>query len=254
MARRPRSPTGSASTSNDPTLGLGCSSSRAGSGAIGSDRANPEHPETLATRCSTWRVIVSTRSNVLYDRCTTEHGRPRQLSRNRERAGQAGRAGSQRAVDPPTLLLTSDEPSRLSPRDVKQAFRWSEAIWWAWEDFNLRPHPYQVSTAKRCAERRFPRSPATVRGQGMRSYSSAQTRWWAALGASQRATGRHVEHGSILGQCHRGGSSGRRRASATAHTPLDGTWPWPPGHPGPAEVPIDISGPRSRIINQCCTG
>jgi hypothetical protein len=25
-------------------------------------------------------------------------------------------------------------------------------------------------------------------------------------------------------------------------------------HPGPAEVPIDISGPRSRIINKCCNG
>jgi hypothetical protein len=26
------------------------------------------------------------------------------------------------------------------------------------------------------------------------------------------------------------------------------------GHPGPAEVPIDISEPRSRIINKCCNG
>jgi hypothetical protein len=121
------------------------SSSRAGSGAIGSDRANPEHPETLATRCSSWRVIVSTRSNALYHRCATEHGRPRQPSRNGKRAGQAGRAGSQRAVDPPTLLLTSDDPSRLSPRTSDKRFRWSEAIWWAWEDLNLRLHPYQRS-------------------------------------------------------------------------------------------------------------
>jgi hypothetical protein len=34
---------------------------------------------------------------------------------------------------------------------------------------NQRPHPYQVSRAKRCADRRFPRSLPTVRGEGMRS-------------------------------------------------------------------------------------
>ena len=74
---------------------------------------------------------------------------------------------------------------------------------------NQRPHPYQVSRAKRCAERRFPRSPATVRGKGMRSNSSAHTRWWAALGASQRADRPPRRTGSILGQCRSGGSSGR---------------------------------------------
>ena len=31
---------------------------------------------------------------------------------------------------------------------------------------NLRPHPYQVSRAKRCADRRFPRSPLSVRAEG----------------------------------------------------------------------------------------
>jgi hypothetical protein len=41
--------------------------------------------------------------------------------------------------------------------------------WWACQDLNLGPHPYQVSRAKRCAERRFPRSPLSVRGEGMRS-------------------------------------------------------------------------------------
>jgi hypothetical protein len=41
--------------------------------------------------------------------------------------------------------------------------------WWAGQDLNLGPHPYRVSRAKRRADRRFPRSRATVRGQGMRS-------------------------------------------------------------------------------------
>jgi hypothetical protein len=40
---------------------------------------------------------------------------------------------------------------------------------WAWLDLNQRPHPYQVSRAKRCADRRFPRSLASVGGEGMRS-------------------------------------------------------------------------------------
>jgi hypothetical protein len=41
---------------------------------------------------------------------------------------------------------------------------------WAMEvGVRLRPHPYQVSRAKRCADRRFPRSRASVRGEGMRS-------------------------------------------------------------------------------------
>jgi hypothetical protein len=29
--------------------------------------------------------------------------------------------------------------------EVDQRFCWSEAIWWAWEDLNLRLHPYQGS-------------------------------------------------------------------------------------------------------------
>jgi hypothetical protein len=41
--------------------------------------------------------------------------------------------------------------------------------WWACQDLNLGPHPYQVSRAQRCADRRFPRSLASVRGEGMRS-------------------------------------------------------------------------------------
>jgi hypothetical protein len=40
---------------------------------------------------------------------------------------------------------------------------------WACQDLNQRPHPYQVSRAKRCAQGRFPRSSLSVRGEGMRS-------------------------------------------------------------------------------------
>ena len=35
-------------------------------------------------------------------------------------------------------------------------------MWWACQDLNLGPHPYQQSTGNRCAAARFPRSRATV--------------------------------------------------------------------------------------------
>src|SRR4029453_597727 len=41
-------------------------------------------------------------------------------------------------------------------------------VWWAWEDLNLRLHPYQQSRAHRHATLRFPRSRVTVRGEVMR--------------------------------------------------------------------------------------
>jgi hypothetical protein len=66
-----------------------------------------------------------------------------------------------------------------------QRLRWSWADLWAWLDLNQRPHPYQVSRAKRCAQGRFPRSPASVKGEGMRSNSSAQT---APIRPAPRAT------------------------------------------------------------------
>ena len=43
------------------------------------------------------------------------------------------------------------------------------ALWWACQDLNLGPHPYQQSRAKRCADRPFSRSPPSVKGEGMRS-------------------------------------------------------------------------------------
>jgi hypothetical protein len=36
----------------------------------------------------------------------------------------------------------------------------------------MGPHPYQLNAGNRCANRRFPRSRATVGAQGMRSIST----------------------------------------------------------------------------------
>ena len=62
--------------------------------------------------------------------------------------------------------------SRKQPRSKETTgkhSRRSNPVLWACQDLNQRPHPYQRSRAKRCADRRFPRSLASVRGEGMRS-------------------------------------------------------------------------------------
>jgi hypothetical protein len=114
------------------------------------------------------RIAVGTRSNALYDRCATEGARPSGPKNAGECAGQATRAGSQVERYPPTVLLTSGvfEPADLKSRQLH--FRCSEAGWWACQDLNLGPHPYQQSRAKRYADEHFPRSNASVRREVIR--------------------------------------------------------------------------------------
>jgi hypothetical protein len=76
-----------------------------------------------------------------------------------------------RGSSPQDLLLKRMHLTGCYLKRSDQRFRWSEAGLWAWLDLNQRPHPYQVSRAQRCADRRFPRSPVSVRGEGMRSNS-----------------------------------------------------------------------------------
>jgi hypothetical protein len=54
-------------------------------------------------------------------------------------------------------------PASLTQTRIDQRCRWSEAVLWACQDLNLGPHPYQLSRAKRHANRRFPRSLASGR-------------------------------------------------------------------------------------------
>jgi hypothetical protein len=53
---------------------------------------------------------------------------------------------------------------------VEGRFRWS-GRWWACQDLNLGPHPYQLNAGNRCADRHSCRSRPTVGAQGMRSIS-----------------------------------------------------------------------------------
>ena len=43
----------------------------------------------------------------------------------------------------------------MVPRHRRPAFALVMALWWACQDLNLGPHPYQRSTAERCANRPF---------------------------------------------------------------------------------------------------
>ena len=66
---------------------------------------------------------------------------------------------------------------------------WTTLVWQTNRQRQRRAHPYQASRAKRCADRRFPRSPATVRGEGMRS-------WWIR---SQQCRQARLAHTPIRG-------------------------------------------------------
>jgi hypothetical protein len=73
------------------------------------------------------------------------------------------------------LQTSSRTRMRPSPESqlVQAAFPLVMALGWACQDLNLGPHPYQLSRAKRCADRRFCRSLASVRRQVMRSQARA---------------------------------------------------------------------------------
>jgi hypothetical protein len=103
-------------------------------------------------------------------------------------AGQMGFVKSRRAAEPPILLLTIDATKPAEPQPQGGRYRWSEAGLWAWEDLNLRLHPYQQSRAYRCATLRFCRSHATVRGEVMRSSMPATSWSRATVVSSDHAT------------------------------------------------------------------
>jgi hypothetical protein len=61
--------------------------------------------------------------------------------------------------------------SRASPgREDDQRCRWSVVVWWACQDLNLGPHPYQLNAGNRCAQGPFRSSRSTVRGEVMCSH------------------------------------------------------------------------------------
>ena len=97
--------------------------------------------------------------------CATTVGGRRRAGRpgGRPRRGQ-GRC-RRRGACGPSAAQADSECSQLAAGSALTC----DDGWWACQDLNLGPHPYQVSRAKHCAQGRFPRSPLSVRGQGMRS-------------------------------------------------------------------------------------
>ena len=58
---------------------------------------------------------------------------------------------------------------QLLPREINDSVSAAQyRCGWAYQDLDLGPHPYQQSRAKRHADRRFPRSPASVMDEVIR--------------------------------------------------------------------------------------
>jgi hypothetical protein len=60
--------------------------------------------------------------------------------------------------------------SQAHRKATNQRFCWSELVWWACQDLNLGPHPYQQNAGNRCARRPFRRSRPTVETEVMCSH------------------------------------------------------------------------------------
>jgi hypothetical protein len=99
------------------------------------------------------------------DGWATTVGGCRGACRPRERAGR-GRWGCRRGwACGPSAAQAGSERSRLAAGSALSC----DDGWWACQDLNLGPHPYQQSGAYRYATLRFCRSRATVGGEVMRS-------------------------------------------------------------------------------------
>jgi hypothetical protein len=113
-------------------------------------------------------VEVATQSNAFYERRAASAPPHRAQATDRKvlvrRLYGVGRCRFHRPHPHPGCSQAGSDPKRSDER-----LRWPKAILWAWEDLNLRPHPYQLNAGNRCADRRFPRSRLTVGAKVMRS-------------------------------------------------------------------------------------
>ncbi len=101
-------------------------------------------------------------SKAFLNRCATSPCRRERRRLRRKPAGEqdAARHGKGPAFRPHPIRDAS-KPAGTERRttSVSAAQGW---YWWAWEDLNLRPLPYQLTAGNRCAEGRFCRSLVTV--------------------------------------------------------------------------------------------
>jgi hypothetical protein len=119
-----------------------------------------------------------------------------------------------RAPRGPDVDQRHGERRRLQDRDALTCW----VGWWAWEELNLRLHPYQQSRAYRCATRRFCRSCATVKGQVMRSNDPARPAYGQDTAAAGRV-GDQLVAGKVMGLPGGRGSPIERRDRGQAACP-----------------------------------
>jgi hypothetical protein len=113
--------------------------------------------------------------------------------------------------------------------------------WWAWEDLNLRPHPYQLNAGNRCADHPFRRSRSTVRAKGMRSIGAQvcvrrDARFLPlASTRAQPTVVSHPAHGhctlAVAKRHKRGRSSWCWMLPSSALDSHRPAWPHQPAHP-----------------------
>jgi hypothetical protein len=114
-------------------------------------------------------------------------------------------------------------------RNERAAFPLVRGLWWACQDLNLGPHPYQQSRAHRCATRRFPRWLPTVGGEVMRCKPASfradrQARAFDGRGRVRHSS-RIVQRSAEALACHLPGRPSRGRAGcrqASRAVPEDG--------------------------------
>ena len=67
----------------------------------------------------------------------------------------------------PTAMRRRPTEAAAIEAPTDERFPGSARVSWAWEDLNLRPHPYQVSPPERRASQHFPRPDGSVGALGM---------------------------------------------------------------------------------------
>jgi hypothetical protein len=81
---------------------------------------------------------------------------------NRQKRWSEGSCKLAKGYWPADLIPIWDGSKPAGTEDERQRFRWSGVLWWACEDLNLGPLPYQQNAGNRCADRRLCWSRGTV--------------------------------------------------------------------------------------------
>src|SRR5215207_8000655 len=136
-----------------------------------SSTATPGRPERACGRRSSTSSRSSTTANAATrpsttpPQSTTSSSTHQQHPRPNHRVHRNGATPHREA-----FFMRYAACPRGPRREDDQRFRWSWMVWWACQDLNLGPHPYQQNAGNHCAKRRSCRSRSTVEAEVMWSH------------------------------------------------------------------------------------